>query len=328
MKPVEIAGLRLPMQPESGRATPFELVCVCGKMLHGERQSRQQIVRCSACGAERFVLPSSPLPGVQGTVAGSTTSARAQFRFWAGPLLAGAIALVLAVIGVLLLIRQTGPNRAGSTAKEPSDEERLEAHLAAGRSAFADGSFQRASAELSEALSLVDRLPGKSKTAERRQIVQQQRQAALLADLLSVSIADIVRQSIGMPADEWQEAFQQRYANRSVVLDATFHREQGGQILSNHRIRVNDVDANIDFRKLKLLEQLFEIVPAGQPQRMLLGMRLSSIRRDSANWVIVPESASGVLITDHDIIAGLSLPNAADYEELIRRQQGWLDLLP
>ena len=61
---------------------------------------------------------------------------------------------------------------------------------------------------------------------------------------------------------------------------------------------------------------------------MLLGMRLSGIRRDSASWVLVPDSTSGVLITDHDVIAGLSLPNAAEYVELIRRQQGWLDLLP
>ena len=41
----------------------------------------------------------------------------------------------------------------------------------------------------------------------------------MLKDLLSDSLTDIVRQSIGLPEAEWQEVFRQRYVNRSFLLD-------------------------------------------------------------------------------------------------------------
>ncbi len=325
MKLLAFAGLR-PL--EAGPAIPFELVCTCGQALRGERQMRYQLVRCSACGAERFVLPRSRLPAVLTTADTLAPASRSRWLFWTWPLTAAGAALMLAALAIFFLIRHTGPDRAASSTKEPSDEERLQTHLTAGRSALAEGAFHRASTELAEALALGDRMTGRWKTAERRQVAQQQRQAALLTDLLSDSLADIVRQSIGMPADEWQEAFRLRYANRSVLLDTTIHRELGGQIQSSHRIRVGDLDVKLDLRRLKLLEQLFEVVPSPQPQRILLGMRLSGLRHDNSGWLIVPEANSGVLITDRDVIAGLSLPNASEYEEVLRRQQGWLDLLP
>ncbi|MFL5340893.1 MAG: hypothetical protein ACJ8F7_12165 [Gemmataceae bacterium] len=322
MKPVAFAGLRPPTRP--GPAVPFELACQCGQPIRGQRQAQAQVPRCPACGTERFVLPLSPLPAVLGTAAPSSVmlSGRGRLWIWIIPLAAAAVALVLAVGGIALLIRHADPNRTQASAPALSDDEQFERHAAAGRTALADGSFHKAATELTAALEVGDRLGGRWKTAERRQLTQQQRQAALLGDLLSDSLADVVRQSLGMPEAEWQQEFQRRYARRSFVLDAVVHRDTAGQYHQNHRHRVGKDEIRIDLKRLKLLES----IPFSGPQQLLLGMRLAAVRHEGAAWLVVPEADSGVLITDREVIAALSLP--AEYDEVLQRQQAWLRSVP
>ena len=322
MKSLTFASLHLPLRPGHSVAVSFEIICSCGQAVRGQRSGQAQMVRCSACGAERFVLPFSPLSPVLSATAGPTSpTARGRWRFWLGPLLAAGVALLLAVGGIMLLIRHGTPKRTQQNeTSELSAAERLQHHIAVGRAALAEGSFHRASAELAAALDLGDRLPGQGKTAERRQLVQQQREAALLADLLSDSLADIVQHSLGMPEAEWQEEFQRRYAHRAFLLDAVVHRDVSGQYAQNHRHRVGKDEIKIDLKQLKGLE----LIPFSGPQRLLLGMRLAGVRRDGAAWLIVPEADSGVLITDRAVITALSLPDAAEYEEVLQRQQEWL----
>ncbi|TWU14218.1 hypothetical protein CA54_30610 [Symmachiella macrocystis] len=46
-----------PLPPE-----PFRLVCVCGGIINGVRQEREQRIRCGDCNHEMFVLPESVYP--------------------------------------------------------------------------------------------------------------------------------------------------------------------------------------------------------------------------------------------------------------------------
>jgi hypothetical protein len=41
---------------------PYEVPCVCGRSLRGQRQSTRQIVCCPSCGRKCFILPNSPWP--------------------------------------------------------------------------------------------------------------------------------------------------------------------------------------------------------------------------------------------------------------------------
>jgi len=62
-----------------------------------------------------------------------------------------------------------------------------------------------------------------------------------------------------------------------------------------------------------------------QPQRFLLGLRLAALRRDAAGWTFTPEPDSGVLLTDSEVFAGLSLPPDAELREVLKRQRAWVE---
>jgi hypothetical protein len=46
----------------AGAPTPFEIQCVCGKVVEGQRSAVAQTINCPACGAPLFVLPASVYP--------------------------------------------------------------------------------------------------------------------------------------------------------------------------------------------------------------------------------------------------------------------------
>jgi len=48
--------------PEPVPPEPFRLVCVCGGIINGVRQEREQRIRCGDCNHEMFVLPESVYP--------------------------------------------------------------------------------------------------------------------------------------------------------------------------------------------------------------------------------------------------------------------------
>lgn len=231
------------------------------------------------------------------------------------PLLIG----VALVVGLIIVLLKPAPKTEQATEPPPS-EERLRELLADGNAALSDGAYLRAARQFELALAVSDKL-GWRPAVERRRLVQLHRQAALLGDLLAESPAEIVRHCVGLPEPDWQEIFRRRYAGRALLLDDTISRGTDGRYQMGFRILTAAGEAHLDLAPLRLLKDL----PMAQPQRVLLGLRLAALRRDGAGWTFGPEPESGVLLTDVEVFAGLSLPPDAEIREVLKRQRRWVE---
>jgi len=321
MQPIAPPTLRIDKRAADA-PVPFELSCVCGNILRGQRQAHAQTVRCPSCQAERFILPRSPLPAV---VEGESVAVGGGSLFGRRPAFAAvAVASAFAVvIGVVLYFVFRKPAFPGPTPQTPA--ERFASRHAAGRAALADGSFQQAAFDLKGALAAADQVPGLLSVAERKEMSRQQRQAAIVADLLSESLADVVRSSIGTPETEWQNIFARRYAGRSLIHYETIHRDAAGNYHGEYRVQVTGAECRIDRKALKILKD----VDLSSPQRVLIGFRLASLRRDpQGGWTASLDPESGVFLTDPAMLKGLSIPDDVEVQEVMKRQKAWVDQLP
>ncbi|HEV3143601.1 MAG TPA: hypothetical protein VGZ47_06905 [Gemmataceae bacterium] len=320
MPTVIFAGLRLPEREGEKHSPPFALPCQCGAMLHGERTASHQVLRCPHCRAERFILPRSPLPNVKAHTADSSSSILrvGPWRVWRWPLLGATLALIVGVAGVLLLLNILGPE----TKTEPgiSIEQQAERHFQAGQSAINTGSFHQANRELAAALELAPRVPERWPASRRQEVVQLQRQAGIVADLLTEAPTEIIRNSLGMPEAEWQAIFARNYAHRSIILDDTIHKDASGFHLG-FRMRVAGSAAHWDLNQLAVLKA----VDLFQPRHIILGLRLAEIRREAkGSWLVIPEPDSGVLFTDPRFFVGLSVAVDGEIEQVLKAQQEWV----
>jgi hypothetical protein len=269
-----------------------------------------------ACGAKRFVFPWSPLPEVVVSfeLPGTKSSKRLARSVW---VMAFVALFAIAAIGVWVLIRNGRP---AALEQSLSETERLEKHLGDGRAAVAEGAWHRAAHELEAAIQLAQHMP----TADRKRLVQEQREAAILADLLSESPAEIARQSLGLPEREWREVFRERFAGRSLILDDTIHCDASGHFQQGLIIRLHHVEMKYDLASVKLLRHL----PLNRPQRVIAGFRLAGIRKDAAAWSILLDPDGGVLMTDEAMLSRLSVPVDNALREILNRQQSWSANLP
>jgi hypothetical protein len=180
------------------------------------------------------------------------------------------------------------------------------------------GEYHAALAEATAALASQGGLsPG-----DRLAWTQLQREAALLADLSAESLAEILRHGAGLPEAEWAATFRRRYHGQAVLLDITVVRAQAGGYRHTWRVLLNVEEPRLELNGLRLLDRL----PLEEPQRLLVGARLASARREPpGRWVVNLEADSGVLLTDPGAAAlccpALSTPEA---RELLRRQRTWL----
>ena len=148
------------------------------------------------------------------------------------------------------------------------------------------------------------------------------RQAALLADLLAESPAELLRSAQGLPDAEWQEIVRRRYAGKSLVLDDAISRTADGRFTHAFRIESIGGTGRFALERLSVLREL----PLAGPTRLLLGLRIATIHRHNNGWIIDPEPNSGVLLTDAEVFEGLSLPADAELREVLKRQLAWLEL--
>lgn len=314
-KPITFPGLR---RLGDVSPIPFELSCGCGSSIRGQRENRPQVVACPACGAKRYVFPLSPLPEVHVSLDLPVAQNSRRFGAWLWIMTSAAIAFV-AVIGIIALLLNLSASSVPSN-RTLSDPERLEKHLRDGKAAIAEGAWHEATRELNSAIQLAERMP----TTDRKQLIQQQRQAAILADLLSESPGEIARQSLGLPVHEWRDVFRERYAGRTFILDDTIHRDAAGHYHQDLRIALQAAEVKYDLASVKLLQHL----PLNQPRRVLIGVRLADIRKDPASWTILLDADGGVLMTDEEMLSRLSIPIDANLREVLKRQQSWLADLP
>jgi DNA-directed RNA polymerase subunit RPC12/RpoP len=297
----------------------YEVVCICGQTIRGERQARHQVINCPGCGEKVFVLPRSPFTVPPDARLAASTTRR---RWWLAPLLAGVVCLAALLIAFAaawhLLIRPHEP------AAEAGSEEGLAKQVEAGRSALGQGKFHLARRLLGEAVDRRDEQPGILPPAASRQLNQLHRQADLLSRLLPVSLEEIVRQG-RLVRDRTEWALQMDdYRGRSVVFDDVVRRDQRGvPILATYVVEVDDEIVRLALEDLTLLRDL----PLDDEPRLIFGARLHSCEREEGGeWVIRFVPDSGVLLTDPDAVAAC-LPGSPDrtLEQTLARQRRWLD---
>jgi DNA-directed RNA polymerase subunit RPC12/RpoP len=314
-KPVVFRGLR---RTNDTSSIPFDINCVCGASIRGLRQAQAQAVACPSCGAKRFVLPRSPLPEV---VMSLDTSRAATNRkaFRVIVVVAALTAAVAGAVGIWLAWVSGNP---GTEVRPLSDEEQYQQHLMAGRTALAEGSWHKAARELDAALQVDARVQGRLAKDDKREIRQQQRQAAIVADLLTESLSEVGRHSLGLPNEEWQQVFRERYAGRSFIIDDVIHRDAAQKKL-HYRFKyvLQNAEMKLDLARVKILDTQ---VLLNQPQRILVGLRLASIRREPSGWVVELDPEGGVWLTDEAVLGGLSIPINAELREVLKRQRTWL----
>jgi hypothetical protein len=331
---------------------PFEVPCACGHVLRGSRQARSQVLPCGHCRRRVFVLARSPLPpplprgasisGLRGSgrpelmeqarallaqppkPAGPKPPAR---RTWGWPLLAAGLTLAAVVVAIGLLIgllqpRQPEPGTAPSVVNVPALIDEGDRALAAGNLKQALEKFNRARTELESHPDLVP-------PAQARHFRQQHAQAALLKNLLDVSLEDLLQKaSTNQDEEVWKEEFAERYKGKGVVFDAEVRRERDGFQL-DYAVRAGTEPARIDLSDLRFLAAL----PVNRSPRLLFGARLGSVAREpgagGAAWVVRFEPDSGVLLTEPGVVKA-AVPPPIDDEllDLLDRQAGWAAHLP
>jgi hypothetical protein len=198
--------------------------------------------------------------------------------------------------------------------------------MRAGQEALARGNFRRAAEELDAARGLLEQHPGWTPAAQARRVTQLQRQAALLADLLSESLGEILQRAAGLQEEEWQAQFERRYQGRAVVFDAEVARDAAGRFQLDYHIRAGLEPARIDVGDLKLLAAL----PRERSPRLLFGARLAAMNREAGGtWVVRFQPDSAVLLTDLEAVTACCPPPIDDgLKDLVKRQNEWQAELP
>lgn len=157
-------------------------------------------------------------------------------------------------------------------------------------------------------------------------LIQARREARLFADLLNVSLENILFQAAAEPDDrEWQAAFAGRYQGKSFLIFAGTRRDVSNRWVLEYDFFVRDKKARIDWEYLQLLRDL----QLEQPQRLLIGVRIAKVEPETGGtWVVRLEPDSGVLITDAEAFSTVFSVPPEGWEQVINRQAAWVMELP
>jgi hypothetical protein len=304
-------------------AEPYDVVCACGLRVNGQRQERHQVVRCLGCGGPVFVLGGSPLA----EATAKPQAAGVSRRYWIGPALAAVLTLAAAVLIFSRLIPALTPTPPAAEDRRRDDLRRL---IGEGREALRREEVRLAAARFREARRRHDESPELLTPAEGRELVRMERQGALVADLLSESLSEILQRAAGAREEERQAQFNLRYRDRAVIFDDVVTRDAAGHFeLAVYEVRAPGEPARVELSDLKLLKAL----PLVEPRRMLFGGRLAGLTREERGghglWVIRLDPDSGVLLTDEDT-AGACCPRPLDagLPAVLRQQAEWTAALP
>jgi DNA-directed RNA polymerase subunit RPC12/RpoP len=296
-------------RPPAAAVVPYEVSCVCGRTLRGQRQQTRQILSCPNCGRKRFLFPASPwlTPAAAARQVARLNLNRLLFAIVVG----GALAMILIFVLVRPYLRRPGA---------PAD---VHALLVEGERRLRQGNVFLALKELDAALEQRNRHANALGREEHHRLEQLWRQTDLLARLLDQPLEDIVNQARQHRNDqEWHVKFA-HYRGRTVVFDDVLRRDgQDRPVLGTYVVRAGDVEARLALEDLTLLRQL----PLEPPRRWLFGVRLADCGREAGGgWVVHFEPDSAVLLSD-EIAAAVCCPAPLDEELLavLKRQDEWL----
>ncbi len=315
----------------AGPGPRYEVPCGCGRVLRGVRQQRRQILRCPGCGRNVFVLAKSPIPPrVANAAANPAPPARRPkgLGAWRGPLIAGVVTLTVLIVIFIAAAPFLGRPAPPDAAGEPYPD--LAGRMAAGRRAMAQGDFHLAARELQTALDQGQRRPEALSPADRRELLQLERQSDLLSRLSSRSLQEIVNEADPVLDDEeWQARFTRDYQGQSVLFDDAVRFDdaapEGGRrrpVLVNYRVVVNGKPVRLALEDLDVLQGL----PLERPRRLLFGGRLAKVEREEGGrWVVGFAPDSGVLLTDRGAAEAVCpVPLDPELLDVLKRQAEWI----
>jgi hypothetical protein len=265
------------------------------------------------------VLPASPLPSVAdslilarksvGLPAVTVKPVPPRRRWAAAVALALLVAAALCAIALVGTWRGRDAEKLSRLAQERRSAESQGVALKHAREHLAVGNFRQALASLQN-LQVVQ--PGKRWEPLLAQ-------ASLLADLCSESLDEILAHAAGAQPAEWELEFPARYRGKAFVFDVVMSGPAGEPYHHTWPVRP---DVHMDFAEVQLLQRL----PLTEPTRVLFGVRLAEVRRDTpASWEVRFDPAGGVLLTEPEAVSACCpYLDEAELNDLVRRQSGWL----
>ncbi len=290
---------------------PYSLACACGKRLMGRRRSESQTLTCPKCGARHFIFPASPLVFFRSTRSRSRSIseqlAQPNLHFWRKPLWAALIAVLVLLPGVIWLTQTTLFQSDKPRPKTP-DEADIAAIVREGRRALSDGLYHNAAEYFRQARQL-------AKPDAQAELEQLENEAALMNDLLSESIPEILRQAVGVNNRAWQERFRARYRGQSILFDAFVQRTREGYRI-DYQLMLGKNTIRVDLGDQAILAR----ISLDEPRRLLFGFRLGEMKQVRDDWVVVAEPDSVVLIAESATLKGGSVPVDGELSHLLAEQ--------
>jgi hypothetical protein len=317
-----------PPTPPFPQSASFEVVCACGSIHRGERRAKHQVVRCTVCGKQVFVLPTSPL--LSGQPAAAIAHATVPLPEpnirnlwpWLWPVFAGAVTLLIVVGAFTALLLYLWPS--GPQAPPAPGPESLEQAIAEGRKALEQGDFHFAVEQLDVARGIQVRHPQALTPSGLRRLLHLHRQAHLLVDWPGKSLEDLFSEYAAVrDEDRWRRHIKQDYGNKGFIIDAEVRRDGSGIYHVMTRPSVSPMPiVHLHLEGLEMLKHL----PLTDARRLLFGARLAEARRENGTCEVFFETDSGVLLTDVTT-ANIGLPPIPEPEwsELLKRQREWAD---
>ncbi len=298
----------------SSKGSPFTLPCDCGRVLTGTRKKTHQIVSCPGCKSKRFVLPRSPFseeePKTQTPPPASSTQTRVVFL--SRVVLLGIVVVLLSLL-VGIIAQLYSPTKSTNTPTSPKPElsraeaeKQIRKHLNQARDHITAGQFYLAQPHLKAIQKIHKTHP--NLVIQKRALNQKIREVGIFADLLDVSLEDLLHQVTDRGKDDWLATFQNRYQGKSIILDTRL-RSQDGHLVCDYQIYGKDgCIATLQVQDLVAAKRLWasQVEPDdGEPKplRVIFGARLEAIEPVSPKiWRVRFDSDSGVILTDYEAL--------------------------
>ncbi len=305
---------------------PFEVACTCGRSVSGQRQLQSLVLPCPGCGRPVFVLPISPF-AVDGTIAPPAASPSAPLAgrpIWFWPVIAAGTTLLLAALFFTVLIAYYVSDTDANRGTRRPTAEAVEQHWKEGQRAWADHDFPQALREFSEAATPLEQSPDLLPLARRRLLLNQRREAELLADWANspkgAKQPELLFGNLNVDPDLLGV-----YRHHVLVFDVDVRRDPLGQYhIEYRRPKIGDL-VRLDVQNFKLLQKL----PLTEPLHLIFAARLADARHTADGpWLVTLEPDSGVLLTDIEAANFVTGPPLDQRAEAIQRQTKWVEDSP
>lgn len=299
------------MTPSPDNACALE--CYCGQVWTGVRSAEAQVVTCAACGRRQFVFPAAPWAGKPGA-ASAPSRPHMTRRDWV-KLVAATLVTALLLIGFLVAFLEM--RRPATPTNDDTPRKDARGQLTQADEWLSQGQFRRAARLLADVEHSSAGLSGQDLASVR----QWRREAEVLADLIHEPLDALLEHAAAGAEAEWLEEFAARYQGKSVLLDAEFFPAD-----EEWKVQVVLDRAGKGQISLKGVS-LFERCPERKRQRLIVGLRLASIRLEppGPSWVIRFEPEGGVFLTHSGAAAHACPPLAEkDGQEVLQRQREWV----